>query len=100
MGNKPHPHRDLIIAWANGAEIQQLLEDGTWLTDRTPEWFTGVRYRIKSRVPESVNLEQLKDLFETYKDTLDRHMRDEWYTTEHDMAKDVFDNFIIWLEGA
>lgn len=46
-GNKPmHPHRDLIIAWANGAEIQQYTEN-RWKDCTYPVWDERVEYRIK-----------------------------------------------------
>jgi hypothetical protein len=35
--NKHHVHADLIIAWANGAEIQYY-DDGTWVDIETPSW--------------------------------------------------------------
>ena len=44
--NPPHVHKDLIIAWANGAEIQFELPDG-WLYESTPSWFPEYIYRIK-----------------------------------------------------
>lgn len=40
-----HKHADLIHAWADGAEIQELYK-GTWVaTD--PEWYLDTEYRIK-----------------------------------------------------
>lgn len=44
-----HKHADLIIAWANGAEIQ-VKNDGNW-TDIEPSWLKNKEYRIK---PERV----------------------------------------------
>jgi hypothetical protein len=46
--SKPHKHRDLIIAWANGAEIQAKWEDG-WVDCLTPVWDNDVEYRIKRK---------------------------------------------------
>lgn len=44
---KRHVHADLIIAWANGAEIQ-VHDTGEWLdVIGTPSWFTDSNYRIK-----------------------------------------------------
>ena len=42
-----HKHADLIIAWANGAEIELLREDGTWLYAKYPSWIPEREYRIK-----------------------------------------------------
>jgi len=48
---QPHIHKDLIIAWANGEEIQYLSEvtnrwhDITW----TPDWDIGSKYRVKPK---------------------------------------------------
>lgn len=43
-----HTHADLIIAWANGAQIQYYRkEDGEWLDVAYPNWSPYCRYRIK-----------------------------------------------------
>lgn len=48
MKKKPHKHHDLIIAWAQGAEIEvKLYRDGTWKIVKTPSWFVSDEYRIK-----------------------------------------------------
>lgn len=44
---KPNKHRDLIIAWANGSEIEYLDVNGNWKPTDTPEWYRQVEYRIK-----------------------------------------------------
>ena len=44
---KPHKHRDLIIAWANGSEIEYLGVAGKWKSIDTPEWYETIEYRIK-----------------------------------------------------
>ena len=43
----PHKHADLIIAWANGAEIQWLAHNGQWIYLVTPNWNAEYQYRIK-----------------------------------------------------
>ena len=45
----PHQHRDLIIAWANGNEIEYKYGDGDdWRdTFNKPMWLDGVEYRVK-----------------------------------------------------
>jgi hypothetical protein len=45
-----HPHRELIIAWANGAEIQQYTEN-RWKDCTYPVWDERVEYRIKPYEP-------------------------------------------------
>ena len=46
--NKAHKHKDLIIAWANGAEIESFdnLTQRWYYTDR-PVWGSHTQYRIK-----------------------------------------------------
>jgi len=47
-----HIHCDLIIAWANGAEIQVYFElKNTWLDVKTPMWDNDEEYRIKPKPP-------------------------------------------------
>ena len=48
----PHKHRDLIIAWANGAQIQFKDTNGNWSDLKmSPLWEEGCQYRIK-QVPK------------------------------------------------
>jgi len=57
----PHPHKDLIIAWANGAQIQRkyaLTEEWTNASN-SPLWSPDTEYRIK---PEPVILQYRKYL--------------------------------------
>lgn len=43
-----HIHADLIIAWANGAEVQYFNEDfDEWLDTDYPMWSERNRYRVK-----------------------------------------------------
>jgi hypothetical protein len=39
-------HAELIKAWADGAEIQQLVEI-RWVNDERPIWDSHIEYRIK-----------------------------------------------------
>ncbi len=43
---KPHPHSELIKAWADGAEIQIKFYDG-WRDCRPIDWNPNSEYRIK-----------------------------------------------------
>lgn len=49
--NKPHVHRDLIIAWANGAEIQYKPDSMSawhdWEESYCPAFGENTEYRIK-----------------------------------------------------
>lgn len=47
----PHKHCDLIVAWANGAEIQ-FFDDGEWIDchENGPRWHEEMRYRIKPKI--------------------------------------------------
>jgi hypothetical protein len=45
---KPRPHAELIIAWANGAEIQYRKDDGMEWTDAPdPAFVADYQYRVK-----------------------------------------------------
>lgn len=48
IANKPHKHKDLIIAWANGAEIEYFNDStGSWQWTDEPYWSEDTQYRIK-----------------------------------------------------
>ena len=50
--SKHHPHHDLIIAWAKGAEIETQTNDGTgWHSIENPIWRIAYKYRIKPTEP-------------------------------------------------
>jgi len=57
----PHPHKDLIIAWANGAQIQRKYAlTGEWAdVSGSPLWSPDTEHRIK---PEPVILQYRKYL--------------------------------------
>lgn len=43
-----HKHYNLIVAWANGAEIQQFCQiDKEWEDSIAPAWNNATKYRIK-----------------------------------------------------
>ena len=43
-----HKHADMIIAWANGAEIEYRLgPHERWSEAPSPRWYAGFEYRIK-----------------------------------------------------
>ena len=43
----PHIHAEEIKAWADGAEIQLQMTDGSWVDEPAPTWWRGCFYRIK-----------------------------------------------------
>ena len=47
MGQR-HKHADVIIAWAEGAEIEaRSSADRKWVVARNPTWWADVEYRVK-----------------------------------------------------
>ena len=43
-----HKHADVIIAWANGAEIEHRnAATSLWAKARTPGWYEDYEYRVK-----------------------------------------------------
>jgi hypothetical protein len=54
--SKKHPHADLIIAWANGAVIEQLGQgkNGKWVAVSQPSWAVNSKFRLKPKNVEPV----------------------------------------------
>ena len=51
---KAHMHKDLIVAWANAAEIEFYNDyDSRWIAIEHPTWRVDTKYRIKPK-PEPV----------------------------------------------
>lgn len=50
MSNKCHPHYDVILAYAEGKQIEFYDEDctGEWVTLSNPNFFEDHKYRVKS----------------------------------------------------
>ena len=42
-----HKHYDVIVAWAEGKQIQVYRRDDNWITDLSPSWHFSEEYRIK-----------------------------------------------------
>lgn len=67
---KPHKHAELIKAWADGAEIQLLDDNGIWLDFRegdTPAWNPAYKYRVKPQPkPESSQPTKMAVLYNKY----------------------------------
>lgn len=48
-----HPHADLIVAWAEGAEIEWYDGDhGAWFLVPQPSWNPNQPYRVKPKKPD------------------------------------------------
>ena len=61
---KPHPHSELIKAWADGAEIQIKFYDG-WRDCRPIDWNPNSEYRIKPEPkPDVIQFCNLKLTFD------------------------------------
>lgn len=61
---KRHKHADLIIAWANGAQIQFKSGSGNWVDcmSLVIGWYEEVEYRIKPEKPPKYRVALLKSL--------------------------------------
>ncbi len=68
--SKHHKHRDLILAWADGAEIQYLGDRGNWINIETPSWVVNTEYRIKPKEP--TELEKLIKEHKAMGETIDK----------------------------
>lgn len=89
-----HPHHDLIIAWAKGAEIEywdDFFED--WLHVSNPAWGSSLKFRIK---PEEPKKETIK-----YRVALFAEKGYYWALSTTNYTRSVAyscnDNFVRWL---
>ena len=48
MGTK-HKHYDVIVAWAEGAEVE-ILDNGRWVDAKTPNFAVMHEYRVKPKL--------------------------------------------------
>lgn len=55
--NQPHKHKDMIIAWANGEQIEFRIPSETdeWKYVSMPFWLEDVEYRVKPEPKERVH---------------------------------------------
>ena len=55
-----HKHKDVIIAWAKGAEIEGYdAPCDTWHLLHTPQWHSEAQYRVKPTKPKDKHMEAL-----------------------------------------
>ena len=70
--NPPHKHRDLIIEWANGADIQIYMLD-EWHDDNEPHWDTVNNYRVKPQKSErDIEIESIQKQMGELKERLEK----------------------------
>lgn len=62
LSDKKRPHYDLIIAWANGADIQvKEIGSGRWLDRENPQFAEHLKYRIKpEKTEKDLKIEELQ----------------------------------------
>ncbi len=92
-----HPHHDLIIAWAKGAEIEywdDFFED--WLHVSNPAWGSSLKFRIKPEEPKKETIKYRVALFR------DSDEPDTWTlsTSSTNIAEgweSENDHFVRWL---
>ena len=58
-----HKHADMIIAWANGAQIQFLNKDNRWNNTTQPSWYECSEYRIKPEPKPDVEAEYYASIY-------------------------------------
>jgi hypothetical protein len=59
--NPPHIHKDLIIAWANGADIEVSSGDRVFYETSNPQWLDTLEYRIKpTKTSLQIEIEELE----------------------------------------
>lgn len=74
-----HKHYDLIVAWAEGAEIQWQEGVGRWTTTKRPSWSKYFNYRIK---PDEEEVKALKEKYREQKEKLDKLAKELTYLGE------------------
>ena len=68
----PHKHRDLIIEWANGADIQ-VMYHGNWVDQFDPDWEDSWEYRIKPQKSErDIEIENIQKQMDELKERLEK----------------------------
>ena len=92
--NQPHKFKDVIIAWANGEEIEFRNPDCSteWKPIKNPSWLADTEYRVKPKE------EVLRFRVALLQDN------DDYFTTTADDAEEEANLqndpwFIAWLGG-
>lgn len=94
-----HKHADLIIAWANGAEIEYKRND-CWVNILTPNWSNVDEYRVKPEPkPDFVRYMQVWEVSDSFEDTITTSLaRIEKYVNHN--VKLIFDGETLKLKSA
>ena len=72
-----HPHHDLIIAWAKGAEIEtRASESFSWQDKHHSEWLVDWQYRIKPTNRNAERIERIEQEMRRLADEL-KELRDD-----------------------
>jgi hypothetical protein len=50
--NPPQKHKDVIIEWAKGAEIEYRYQSEEWCSVSTPLWRSEMQYRVKPQTSD------------------------------------------------
>lgn len=88
MGQR-HKHADVIIAWAEGAEIEfKVQATGDWRKTDTPSWLEGWEYRIKPPA-KKYRVALLDDNGTSYTGTADTQKDAGFY--------EISPHFVRWL---
>lgn len=61
--NPPHKHKDLIVAWLLGADIQYCDGESSWHDIEYPSWYEKEEYRIKPS-EEITTKQEIKEIRE------------------------------------
>ena len=65
---KPHVHAEVIKAWADGQDIEFLINGDTWITSNINSgdvlsWSTQSNYRVKPKPPKVIELYANAELY-------------------------------------
>lgn len=77
-----HVHKDLIIAWANGAKIEYYCETNKqWFEINSPGWDEKTKYRIKTTEAEWIKVDGVRPA------DINDSQCVEWYSADGRMSK-------------
>jgi len=102
---QPHKHRDLIRAWADGAEIQGKNFNGNWVDiNSTISWNDNFEYRIKPKQKpddEITRLIKQRDSYRGWADRLANAISEhfEYDIGEHSSANCPWTNAMVCIES-
>lgn len=89
--NQPHKHKDAIIAWANGEQIEYYSESyKAWRECDSPSWLEFDKYRVK---PKEVTRQFQVALFK-YERSIYTSTADN---SEQTKMLESLPNFVGWL---